>query len=77
MIISLSVPMHVSPTIRYNGHSYIHPLWNPWDDFFVKPFSSVLTIMQDIAMYMYMYVHWYMQVLLANEHGGTVGFAPG
>ena len=44
-------------------------------DFFVNPFSSVLTIMQDITMYMYMYVHRY-RCCLKKHTSGTVGFAP-
>ena len=55
--------------------------FSPEEDFFVNPFSSVLTTMQNITMhrYMYMYiVRTLVQVLLeeANTHSGTVGFAP-
>ena len=50
---------------------------NTLEDFFVNPFSSALTIMQDITMYMYMYVLWYRCCLKKqNTHSGTVGFAP-
>ena len=45
-------------------------------DFFINPFSSVLTIMQDITTYMYMYIHWYRCCLKKHTHNGTVGFAP-
>ena len=83
--------MHISPTIHYNaGHSYkINTHCNTGDDefvalnssredFFVNPFSSVLTIMQDITtcMYMYMYVHWYKCCWKKLTHSGTIGFAP-
>ena len=52
--------------------------FSPEEDFFVNPFSSVLTIMQDITMhmYMYMYIHWYRCCLKKQTHSGTVGFAP-
>ena len=54
--------------------------FSPSEDFFVNPFSSLLTIMQDITTYMYVHVHvrTLVQVLLeeANTPSGTVGFTP-
>ena len=54
--------------------------FSPSEEFFVNPFSSVLTIMQNIRKYMYVHVHvrTLVQVLLEEEntHSGTVDFAP-
>ena len=56
IIISLSVLIHISPTMQHiAGHSSIHIIiqelmnllhgnkFSPWEDFFVNPFGSVLT----------------------------------
>ena len=42
--------------------------FSPEEDFFVNPFSSVPTIMQDISKHMHMYVHWYRCCLKKQTH---------
>ena len=79
--------MRIGPTLHYNAgrklHTYIivQELMNLQlciGFFLPRRISSLtlsLTIMQDITMYMYMYVHRY-RCCLKKHTSRTVGFAP-
>ena len=65
----------ITTYIHYSAGADEHAImhgnrFSPKEDFFVNPFSSVLTIMQDITMYMY--VHWYSCCWRKQTHSGTI-----